>query len=229
LKLFGNRASLAGSEFYIEWNKPQINFTLPLCVGQYTTNAGKSVSKGFDLQGNVRLFSGLSGNFNVGYTDAYYPDSILGPANANTGVRATLVNAGDQQVGIPKWQAAFGLQYDFEVMGHGAYLRADYQYIGKAAQTLGPGTTGYAPDSFYQRENQFVNLRLGVAFRGFDLSVFADNVLNEDRFTPATLSGRAGCAVTSGAACTTFSSYYYLVGGTRPRPRMVGATAIYRY
>ncbi|MEO6340003.1 MAG: TonB-dependent receptor [Caulobacteraceae bacterium] len=229
VKLFGNRASLAGSVYYIKWNKPQINFTLPLCVAAYTTNAGEAISKGFDLQGNVKIVPGLTGNFNVGYTNSYYPESILGPANANTGVRATLVNSGDHQVGVPKWQAAAGLQYDFDVMGHGAYMRVDYQYVGKAPQSLGPGTSGYAPDAFYTRVNEFVNLRLGVNYRGVDFSVFADNVLNEDRFTPGALSGRSGCSVTSGAACSTYSSYYYLVGGTRPRPRVVGATAVFRY
>ena len=229
LKL-GNRVSLAGSVFYIKWNKPQINFTLPLCVATYATNAGEAVSKGFDLQGNIRLLPGLTSNFTVGYTDAYYPKSILGPINGNTGIAATLVNAGDKMPTVPAWQATLGVQYDFDVMSHAAYFRADFQYISKAVQSsYGPGTTGYAPDSFYQRENQFVNLRLGMNVKGVDFSVFADNVLNEDRFTPATLSGRSGCSVTTGAACSTFSSYYYLVSGTRPRPRVVGATAIYRY
>ncbi len=82
VRLFNNRAFIAASVYYIDWNKPQINFTLPLCVASYTTNAGKAVSKGFDVQGDVRILPGLTSSFALGYTDAYYPDAILGPVIA---------------------------------------------------------------------------------------------------------------------------------------------------
>ena len=230
VRTFDKRLSVAGSIYYIEWNKPQISFTLPTCVASYTTNAGTAVSKGFDLQGNFRILPGLSSNFSTGYTDAYYPDAILGPKNAATGVSATLVNKGDWQIGVPRWQATFGMEYDFHVIGdHNAYLRADYQYIGRQANSLGPGTTGYAPDAQWINPQTFLNMRLGMALKGFDLSVFADNLLGDSKFSPSSLSGRSGCAVATGAACSLFSSYYYVVSGSRPRPRVVGVTAIYKY
>ena len=72
----------------------------------------------------------------------------------------------------------------------------------------------------------WVSARLGILWNDYDISLFADNLLNEDKLTPSTLGGRYGCR---NADCSVFGSYYEDVKGTRLRPRAVGITATYRF
>jgi len=217
----GGRARLAGSLFYINWNKPQTPYTLPTCVFSYITNIGKAVSKGFDLQGTFVPVDGLTLSFAVAYTDAHYTEQV----NAVNG--ALLVADGQDFVGIPNWTGNLGARYDFPLgdrfMG---YLQGNWQYTGKYKNSSGPGTSSYAPDVYETPAMSYVTARLGVTWDRYDLSVFADNLLNEDTLMPSTLSGRYGCR---NAACSVYGSYYQDFKGTTYRPRTVGVTATYRY
>jgi hypothetical protein len=71
-----------------------------------------------------------------------------------------------------------------------------------------------------------VMARLGMLFGDVDVSLFADNLTNEDTLTPATLTGRATCR---NADCSVFASYYNVTNGQTFRPRMIGLTAVYRH
>jgi outer membrane receptor protein involved in Fe transport len=218
---FGGRARLAGSVFYVNWDKPQTPYTLPTCVFSYITNIGKAVSKGFDLQGTVVPVDGLTINFAVAYTDAHYTQQV----NAVNG--ALLVAAGQDFVGIPAWTGNIGARYDFPLGDRlRGYVQGNWQYTGKYKNSSGPGTSSYAPDVYETPAMSYVTARLGMSFEHYDLSVFADNLFNEDTLMPSTLSGRYGCR---NADCSVYGSYYQDWKGTTFRPRTVGVTATYRY
>jgi len=215
------RARLAGSVFYVNWNRPQTPYTLPTCVFNYITNIGKAVSQGFDLEGAVSPVAGLTLNLAMAYTDAHYTQQI----NAVNG--ALLVAKGQDFVGIPNWTGDAGGRYEFPLGAvHKGYIQADYRYTGRFKNSSGPGTSSYSPDFFETPAMGLVSARLGVLWNDYDISLFADNLLNEDTLIPSALSGRYGCR---NAACTVFGSNYEDVKGTKFRPRTVGITAAYRF
>jgi hypothetical protein len=137
-----------------------------------------------------------------------------------------LVFAGQDFVGIPHWQGTLGARFTFDVLDHSAYVTGNWQYTGKIPNATPAGTSGYAPDAFFAPATSYVTARLGMLFGDVDVSLFADNLTNEDALTPATLTGRASCR---NADCSTFASYYNVTNGVTFRPRMIGLSAIYRH
>jgi iron complex outermembrane receptor protein len=227
LRLFGNRAQINSSLFWINWKDIQYSVGLPGCVFSYTANAGKAVSRGADVQANISVFEGLSANVSVSYTDAHYQEDIRGPAAS--GRVGTLLVAKGNELPTPPWSLQVGGQYSRE-LGNGvsAYLRADYQYSSKYKNGLGPGTNSYAPDTYNSPSTHFVTARAGASISGLEVSVFVNNLFNSQDLISYTgpPAGRYGC---SSAACTTSANYSPLFRGVFFRPREVGLTAAYRY
>lgn len=218
------KLSVSGSIFRIDWDKPQTPYLLPTCVFSYIQNIGKAVSQGFDMQADFRATSSLTFNTSVGYTDAHYTETVQTVPNAQ-GVRSTLVFAGQDFVGIPHWQGTFGARYTFDLLDHPTYLSGSWQYTGKTPNSTPSGTSAYAPDAYFAPATSYVGARVGMLFGDVDVSVFADNLTNEDALTPNTLTGRATCR---NADCSTFASFYNVTNGNTFRPRMIGLTAVYR-
>jgi outer membrane receptor protein involved in Fe transport len=221
LRLFGGRAQLNSSIFMIDWSDIQLRLTVPGCQFQFATNAGKARSRGADLQLQAKLFSGLSTNLSVGYTDARYSETTLGP-KPTTGSPVIIVNKGDE-LPVPAWSASLGLQYDFHALGRDAYIRGDYQYTSPYKRTLGPSTTAYAPDVYRAEATNIINARIGVQLDKVDLSLFVNNLANSQDATG--LGGGAGTC-NQQAVC---SRNNYLLTGITFRPRTIGATATFRY
>jgi iron complex outermembrane recepter protein len=164
---------------------------------------------------------GVTINFAMAYTDAHYTQQV----NAVNG--SLLVADGQNFVGIPNWTGNIGGRYDFPIGARRlGYIQADYQYTGRYKNSSGPGTSGYSPDYYETPAMGYVTTRLGVEWNSYDISLFADNLLNQDTLIPSTLSGRYGCR---NSDCSVFGSYYQDVKGTTFRPRMVGVAATYRF
>jgi iron complex outermembrane receptor protein len=225
VRLLERRFSLSGSLFRINWDKPQTPYLLPTCVFSYIQNIGKAISQGFDMQGDLRVTPSLTLNSSVGYTDAHYTETVQTVPNA-AGVRSTLVLAGQDFVGIPHWQGTLGARYTFNMFDHDAYLTGSWQYTGKIPNATPAGTSGFAPDAYFAASTSYATARFGMLFGGIDVSLFADNLTNEDALTPNTLTGRASCRSTD---CSVFASYYTVTNGVTFRPRTLGITAVYRY
>jgi len=226
LRLLGGRAQVNSSVFYVDWNDIALRSSVPGCPFTFVSNAGKAVSRGFDIQGQLKLASGLSANLGVGYTDARYTETTLGPPQPSPATpRAILVREGDE-LPVPPWTVSLGLQYDFRLADKfDAYLRGDYQFTSTYHRSLGPGVTGYTPDTYRAESTEIVNARFGVAWDRFDLSLFANNLLNsQDRLSVG--GGRSGC---TNFECTGFRLQNYLQTSTTFRPRSVGLTLTYRY
>jgi iron complex outermembrane recepter protein len=221
INAWDSRARFAGSVFYTSWNKPQTPYTLPTCVFNYITNIGKAVSKGFDLQATINPMGGLALDLAVAYTDAHYTQQV----NAVNG--ALLVANGQDFVGIPNWSGNVGGRYDWPFSERlTGYFQANYQYLGRFKNSSGPGTGSYSPDYYITPSRNYLIARMGLTWGNYDVSLFADNLLNEDTLVPSTLGGRYGCRNTD---CSVFGSYYQDVKGVRLRPRQVGITATLRY
>lgn len=214
--LFDHRLAVQASVFYIDWSDMQTTVQLPSCALGFTTNRGKAVSKGFDLQVETLVADGLKLGATVGYTDAYFPNAAYGaPSN---GVTPLLNAAGDKLGGVLAWTAAANMEYSRDISplwsGARSYLRVDYRWLG-AANALNPNVAGFDPITGpYQSPSYGVlNLRLGVVQRGLDLSAYVNNATRADPNLNFTHDN-------------TGDPQFY---GSALRPLTAGITAFYRF
>ena len=230
LRVLGDRVQLNSSAYRIDWTGVQLSVTVPGCGQGFVSNAGQARSQGFDLQAQARLFGGLSAIFNVGYTDAKYTETALGPAptTGTATTRAVLVTKGDT-FPLPDWQLNVGLEYEFTLGGRfDSYLRADYSWASGYNRTSGPGSSGYAPDIRQADAADLLNLRAGVRVSGVDVNVFVNNALNSKDQLNLT-GGRSACVAGTGAECGNFRTYTPFLLTSTGRPREIGVQAAYRF
>ena len=172
-RLLGNRVQVEASAFYTKWKDIQQQIRLP-CSYSIVGNTGQAVSKGFDVSANVRLLDNLEVAAAVGYTDAYYTNTLL------VG-RSPLVFKG-QTLGATPWTVNLSAHYDFQVAGrYDAYVRAQYSYKGKNDGPYpyqNPISAQYDPTRYPSELTSQLDVKAGIEVRGVDLSLFAENVLN---------------------------------------------------
>jgi outer membrane receptor protein involved in Fe transport len=226
VKLFDRRLALSGSVFHVVWNKPQTPYRLPTCAFQYVTNIGEATSTGFDLEGSLRAFDGLTIDFALGYTDAHFTKDVMTEPSAS-GVRNLLVGKGMPLIAVPAWTGSIGARYDFALTDRWkAYVFGNYQYTGSYKNTLGPGVLSYSPDVYTAPAVDNVTARLGFSDDHFDISMFVDNLFASKKLEYNYLVGRASCRSDD---CALYGAYYPLIHGTTLRPRTWGLTVTARY
>ncbi len=169
---------------------------------------------------------GLSLEYSVGYDDAHYTQTALGPTPTNGVAASILVHAGDT-FPVPVWTGNLGLSYKFDLAQRPSYARVDWQYQGSYLRTLGPGVNSFAPDVRSASSVTTINARLGIQLGQADLNLFARNLL-DSRTLLTEAGGRGGCTVATGAACTTYTSYGVFTGMSQ-RPREIGAQVTYKF
>jgi outer membrane receptor protein involved in Fe transport len=228
-RLFSNRVQLNGSIYQIDWNNVQVT-TNPGngCGLSFTINGKSARSRGFELEAQARLFSGLSANLAVGYTNAKYTDEVTAIQGRN-GINYIAALKG-QKFALPPWTVNVGARYEHTVAaGMLGYVRADWRYTSNYS-TLPFGANGYSPDSANFPQRQTVNARLGVEYGDFDINIFANNLFN---FEKGNISGgRTGCPLPAQGgtiACTGFTNYNAYRNTSWGVPRQVGIQIAYRH
>lgn len=174
-RFFDGRAAMNLSVFYAEWRGIQQSVVLPACGNLgFKSNLGTAVSKGFDLDLQARLFAGLQIGISLGYNDAYYTKTI-GSAPA------VIVTRGDTLRNTP-WIASLAAQYDLPLPGgKQAYLRAQGKYRshnGGRWSGSNPDAITYDPDISLPPATHVLDLRAGLRWDAFDVSLFVDNALD---------------------------------------------------
>jgi iron complex outermembrane recepter protein len=227
MKALDQKIQVSGSVYEIDWSNPQTPYTLPTCAFSYITNIGHAVSRGFDLDSSYLVLPGLTLNLSLGLTDAHYTEQVRTQPNATTGATLLLVPKGQPFIGVPDWNGTLGARYDLRLSGEWrAYVLGQYQYSGRFYNTFGPGVTSYSPDVYTTPARSYVTARLGFMVKELDVSVFADNIFNNDTLVPSNLGGRVSCR---NAACSIYGSYYQGISGETYRPRTVGLTVNYAF
>lgn len=228
LRLLDNRLQVNTSVFRIDWANVQVSIPTTGCGQTYVTNAGAARSQGFDVQAQALVLHGLTVEATAGYDDATYTADAFGPTPKIAGVAATkVVNKGDA-LPVPVWTASLGARWDFVVLEHNLYARADYEFTGPYLRGFGAGVNSYAPDVIQAGDTRIVNARLGTVMGSWDVNLYVNNLF-DSRDLLTEVGGRTGCAVATGAACTTFSNNDPLYMGSTFTPRTVGVQAAYRY
>ena len=206
--LFGGRVQLNASAYDIQWSHIQTRISLYSCGFGFVTNLATAASQGFDLQGQFKIFDGLSLDATLGYDSARYTKDVKGEKNY-------YVRKG-QDLGVPHWQGTLGIEYQWPIFRHAAeaYARIDDQYTGSYYN--GPefaDEAGYNPLIQKTPNANYVQVRSGVAFGDWDVSAYVDNLFNAH---PALLTQYSG-QVPNHAHIYTF------------RPLTGGLTATFRY
>ena len=210
-KLFGHRLEIDSSAYHIDWSNIQQLVYVSNCGQQFVDNLGKAQSNGFDVQIAAHPVRGLTVESSVGYTHATFSNTV----NKNPGNALNIVTAGDH-IETQPWSFMLGVTYETKVLGdHDAYARADYEYHSGSAITpvTDAANGGYDPEAQPTPATGYVSLRAGLRWQGYDLSLFANNLLN---------------------AHPNLTRYSEVIGNPIHRdftfrPRTVGLTAAYRY
>jgi outer membrane receptor protein involved in Fe transport len=226
---FEHRLQINSSLFWIDWRNIQQNVYLPSCGEQFTANLGHVVSRGGDIDVQLKPIDSLFLQLTVAYTDAKFTkascagalqfDASVGQCTSPTAAAAPIVSEGDRLTGAPWSFTATAEQTLSRWSGYSPYLRADFQYT-NAQRALLQGTD--SRNALYDTTipglpvTKNLQLRAGLRWNGVDLSVFADNVLDQH---PELFRSRD-------IADDATNRLYF---GRGVRPRSYGLTATYRF
>lgn len=166
------------------------------CGFVYVTNAGAARSDGVELQANLRIAGAVRVEFGGSFTDA----------KLTADVPVQHFRAGQRLPGSPKADANAGVELDFGMAGHKAFVRADSVYVGPF--------WGDIPESPTLKAGNYVKLDLSgrIEFGRLNLDVFIRNATNRDAFTFRGAQPRVG-------------PYF----GYRLRPRTTGLQVSYEF
>ena len=214
-RLFDGQAQVNASAFHIDWDNVQFVVPLPICAFSFIANAAQAVSNGAELQVTARSH-GFTVNGNLGYDDAHYASTVLGPKPTNPTVKqSVLANKGDN-LGVPDWTANIGVQYDTRIMEFPAYARMDYAYTGKYMRVTSAGTssflTAFTPNYINGNETHIANARVGVYYNDLEIALYVKNLFNSNEWINLNQGN---------------GNYYY--SGTTVQPRLIGFQTNYRF
>lgn len=102
---------------------------------------------------------------------ASYTDAELRTDNEDLGAFA-----GDRLPGSPRWIANLGLQYDFELAGHGSFVRADAAYRGAFYSDFMQSATARSGDYV------LIDARAGMSFGSLHAELYVNNLTDVDKF-----------------------------------------------
>lgn len=157
----GGKLQFEAAAFHIDWRDKQQNVFLSGCGYNLGVNVGRSEIDGFELSTTVRPSPELTAGMSLGYLDARVAQDTP-QANAFKGDRLPLA---------PQWTSSAFLAYEKEVAPNtSAFGRFDLQYRDKLIEPIRFTTF---------RDYVSINLRAGVNFDAYSVTVFADNVTNE--------------------------------------------------
>lgn len=204
-----HRLRINSSLFWIDWRNIQQNVYLPSCGEQFTANLGHVVSRGGDVDIEFEPVGSVLLHLTAAYTDAKFTrDSRAGD---NT---TPIVSAGDRLPGAP-WSFTLAAEKRFADW----YVRADFQYTtAQTALLAGTDSRNALHDTTIPGLPLTKDLQLRGGFRwsGYDISLFALNVLDQH---PILFESRD-------IANDATDQLYF---GRGVRPRTYGLTATYRY
>lgn len=162
-ELFGRTVTLNAAAFYIDWTDQQIRTEItPGNIGY--DNAGRSHSKGFELEASWRPMTGLELSGFLGVTHGEY-DEYVNSAGQNL--------AGHRLANTPDLSGGTAIQYRWpliaQLMG---FVRGEYLYTGDQYFD--------AESRLEQKAYGLLNFRTGIETDKFSAMFFVNNALDTD-------------------------------------------------
>jgi iron complex outermembrane recepter protein len=216
--LLDHRMTVSASVYYIKWKNIQ-QFVYLTCGLGFDYNLGEVTGKGGDVEIAWRALDSLTLGLTAAYTDSSFNDNVVLQGSTDK-----VVSSGDHLQASP-WNIDLNAEYVLTASDFKPYLRLDYQYA-TPQRSLVPYTdaaNGINADPTLPGlpEIRVLNVRAGVRFSGFDLSLFANNALDyhtqifESRDFDGTVYGLPN-----------LDTNYFDRGFA---PRTVGVTGTYRF
>ncbi len=209
-RLLDGRLYLDGSVYRIEWSDIQANVSLPNCAYNFVDNLGNATSDGFDFAFSYLITERFSLSGAYGYNDPSFDEDATSPGGA-------VIFAGGSAVpnaGAPETFSLTG-EYSMPIGAYQGYARLDYTWSAEWRRVGDqvPTDPFYDPRLKPTESYGLVNLRLGLQFGDWDVSLFGQNLTNE--------APRLELSA---------SSYYDPQdwSDVALRPRMIGLTATWR-
>lgn len=204
-RLFDGRLAIDASAYHVDWKDTQTVIALPICQNHTIYSLGDAKIDGIDLALSAQPVDGLTLGVSVSYMNARYSSNLPGP-------NGTIVRRKGEPLDVAPWTYHLSGEYQFTMSERDYYLRADF--TGSSHDDTPLDLTSPLVDPMIPRApaTAALGLRAGVRFKGFDVSLFANNVTNDNPIlglgheTPGNLNFRA----------------------TAFRPRTIGLSATFR-
>jgi outer membrane receptor protein involved in Fe transport len=203
-QLFGGRVAIDAAAYRQKWSNIQTNVLLPNCQVPTTLSLGDAQIDGFDLSLTAIPLDGLLLGASVSRTNARYTSQLAFGDN--------VLHSKGEPLEVAPWMYHFSGEYEVTLNDRDMYVRADYSHSTHNSKPLDSASFLTDPDLPRAPANSSLDLRTGVRFGDLDISLFANNVLNED-------------ALLSYGHDAPGSGFYR---SSVFRPRTIGITASYR-
>ena len=167
LKLLDNKVSLSASIYQTDWNDipTLVTNTSDECPVNFgvTVNAGEARVQGVEIESRIFATSNLQFSLSASYMETEFLDDGI----ADKGSRLPL---------SPRFSTSLGLEYEFAILEHTAYVRSDFTYVGDSLTSVNAGSP-IAGD--YGK----LNLKAGMVIGQVTLEIYGNNLTNEDALT----------------------------------------------
>jgi outer membrane receptor protein involved in Fe transport len=216
--LLDHRLTVSGSIYYIKWKNIQ-QFVYLACGLGFDYNLGEVTGKGGDLEVQWRALDELTLGLTAAYTDSSFDEKVTLPGGTDQ-----LVASGDHLAASP-WNIDVNAEYVLTAVAYKPYLRLDYQYATPQKSLIPYTDPANDPNADATLpglpEIRVLNVRAGVRFSGFDVSLFATNALNYH--TPIFVSRDFNAPA---YGLPNYDTNYF---GRGYAPRTVGVTGTYKF
>jgi outer membrane receptor protein involved in Fe transport len=161
-----NRLVVNAAGYYIDWKDVQQTFALS-CGSEYTANFGNAVSYGGELEIQAKPLRGWTLGLESAATHATLTHVV-----PNVGA-----SVGERLLNTPSWTATASTRYDWSLANRlGSFARVDYDWIGPAHGSYLATDPAYSYPSY-----ALLNASAGLVFSSVTVSVFAKNLLNDQK------------------------------------------------
>ncbi|MFA5968802.1 MAG: TonB-dependent receptor [Sphingomonas sp.] len=168
---FNRRLTLNASIYYIDWSNIQVSdFTDDSNAFTFTSNAGAARVYGAELEASARPIPGLDLGATLAYVNAELTEDQPS-LNSTFGARK-----GNAFPNVPRWSGSFTGQYSWSLTNRlQGVAHVDYTYTGDQGTQFNPASPLYNRIDSYS----LVNVRLGVRSKGWDATLFVNNLFDK--------------------------------------------------
>jgi outer membrane receptor protein involved in Fe transport len=211
-KAGGRALNFSLAAFRIDWSNIQQSIALPNCGFSYVDNLGAARNQGMELAVQAKPVPPLTINLSLGFVDARFRRNVGLPNADGTG---SIVAAGDRVPYVPRWSGTVAAEYAFALRGLDGFIRSEWQHAGRYRRAPSRRSVAYDPRVYEREGSDILLLRIGAGRDGWQLSAFADNLLD----SRAVLYRNAELAPVTGSPLREMAQ----------RPRTIGLSASFGF
>ena len=162
--LLNNHLTINTAAYQIDWEGIPILQIFDFCGA--TANAGEARSRGAEFEMTYHFSQELLVSFSASYVNAELTEDAI----------ALSAQKGDRLPGSPKYNMSIGVEHDFSLGGHDAYIRSDYSLVGGFYNNLQEAGTEAG-------DYGILNVKAGILVDQFEFDLYINNLTNEDALT----------------------------------------------